>query len=106
MMIDLLLKNPAVKRALTAGEQRVGSLVTQILASERVMQGVQTVVSSAMSAKSALDRGVKTAMQAVSLPTTEEVEELRCKLSELEAMLDGLSTRLDGAQRPKGQAEG
>jgi hypothetical protein len=98
MMIDDLLRNPVLRRALAAGEERVGRLVGQLLASERVVQGVQAVVASALSAKSTFDRGVKTAMQAVSLPTTEEVEELRHKLSELESMLDGLAERV--ATRP------
>src|SRR5512138_828063 len=110
MMIDELLKNPALKRALSAGEERVGKLVTQLLSNERVMQGVQTVVAGALNAKSSLDRGVKTAMQAVNLPTTEDVEELKRKLSELEEMLDGLAARVgdvrrtDGGDRPDGKA--
>jgi len=108
-MIDDFLKNPMVKRALVAGEERMGKLVTQLLSNERVMHGVQTVVASALNAKSTFDRGVKTAMQAVNLPTTEDVEELRRKLSELEVLLDGLAERVsetaqarDGEGRPNG----
>jgi uncharacterized protein YhaN len=102
-MLDDLLRSPMVKRALAAGEERMGKLVTQLLSSERVMQGVQTVVSSALTAKSTFDRGVKSAMQAVSLPTTDDVEELRRKLSELESMLDGLADQLArGEERAAG----
>ncbi len=97
MIIDELLKNPAVKRALSAGEERVGKLVTQLLSSERVMHRVQTVLASALTAKSTFDRGLKTAMSAVSLPSTEEVEELRRKLGELETMLDGLAAKVERA---------
>jgi len=100
MMIEDLFKNPLLRRALAAGEERMGKLVTQFASSERVMQGVQSVLSSALSAKSSFDRGVKTALQAVSLPTTEEVEELRRKLGELEAMLDGLAERLASRGEP------
>ena len=89
MILDDLLRNPAVKRAMSVGEERVGRLVTQLLASERVMHGVQSVLSSAMTAKSTFDRGVRTALGAVSLPTTEEVEDLRRKLAELEAGKSG-----------------
>jgi hypothetical protein len=96
-MLDELLKSPMLKKALTAGEERMGRLVTQVLSNERVMQGVQTVVASALNAKSTLDRGVKTALQAVNLPTTEDVEELRRKLTELEDVLDGLAARVDSA---------
>ena len=95
MILDDLLRNPAVKRAMSVGEERVGRLVTQLLASERVMHGVQSVLSSAMTAKSTFDRGVRTALGAVSLPTTEEVEDLRRKLAELEAMLDGIAAKVE-----------
>ncbi|HEX8907961.1 MAG TPA: hypothetical protein VF805_02090 [Anaeromyxobacteraceae bacterium] len=95
MILDDLLRNPAVKRAMAAGEERVGKLVTQLLASERVMHGVQTVFASALTAKSTFDRGVRTALGAVSLPTTEEVEELRRKLVELEALIDGIAAKVD-----------
>ena len=97
MIIDELLKNPAVKRALSAGEEHMGKLVTQLLSSERVMHRVQTVVASALTAKSTFDRGLRTAMSAVSLPSTEEVEELRRKLAELETMLDGLAAKVERA---------
>ncbi len=106
MMIEDLLRNPVVKRALTVGEERMGKLVTQLLSNERVMHGVQTVVASALNAKSTFDRGVKTAMQAVNLPTTEDVEELRRKLSELEVLLDGLAARVGSAPAPRSDADG
>jgi hypothetical protein len=96
-MIDDLLKNPFLRRALSAGEERMGKLVTQLVSNERVMQGVQSVVASALTAKSTFDRGMKTALQAVSLPTTEEVAELRRKLGELETVLDGLVDRMEAA---------
>jgi hypothetical protein len=85
----------------------MGRVVTQLLSSERVMSGVQTVVSSALSAKATFDRGVRTAMQAVNLPTTHDVDELRRKLAELEAIIDGLSdhTRSADDGREAGEPE-
>ena len=94
-MIEGLLNNPTVKKALALGEERVGRLVTQLLSNERVMHGVQSMVSSALTAKSTLDKSVKSAMQAVNLPSTEDVEELRRKLSELESVVDGLASKFD-----------
>ena len=97
MKIGDFLTNPILKRTLAAGEERVGRLVTWALASERVTRGVQTVVSSALGARSALDRGLRVAAQAVNLPTTGDVEELRRRLAELESLLDGLAARGAGA---------
>src|SRR5512146_866966 len=94
-MIEGLLRNPAVRKALAMGEERMGRLVTQLLSNEKVMHGVQTMVSSALNAKSTFDKGVKSAMQAVNLPSTEDVDELRRKLAELESVVDGLASKLD-----------
>ncbi len=106
MNLDELLRNPAVKRALRAGEERVGKLVTGLLSSERVMHGVQAVMTSALTAKSTFDRGVKTALSAVNLPTTEDVEELRHKLVELEALLDGIADKVErGAEEKPPQSK-
>jgi hypothetical protein len=101
-MMAEILKNPAVKRALEMGEERMGRLVTQLLSNEKVMHGVQTVVSSALQAKSSFDRGVRTAMQAVNLPSQDELEELRRKLSELESTVDGLRAKVASTEKKGG----
>jgi hypothetical protein len=94
-MIEGILKNPAVKKALALGEERMGRLVTQLLSNERVMHGVQSVVSGALTAKSSFDRSVRSAMAAVNLPSTDDVAELRRKLSELESLVDGLAAKVE-----------
>jgi hypothetical protein len=94
-MFDDLLKNPTLKKALAAGEERVGKAVAAVLGNEKVMAGVQRAVSSALEARAVVEKGVKTAMQAVNLPTTEDVAELKKRLAELESIIDGLAARLD-----------
>jgi hypothetical protein len=106
MTIDGVMRNPMLKRALSVGEERMGRLVTQLLSNERVMHGLQAVVSSALSAKSTFDRGVKTAMQVVNLPTADDVDDLRRKLAELEALLDGLAARVADGEKDRGGADG
>jgi hypothetical protein len=104
-MIEELLKSPLVKKALQAGEERVGKLVGSVLSNERVMAGVQTAMSSALQARATLEKGVRTAMQAVNLPTTEDVAELRRRLSELESIIDGLAARME-REAPGGEGQG
>ncbi|HEY7724892.1 MAG TPA: hypothetical protein VH880_06140 [Anaeromyxobacteraceae bacterium] len=94
-MFEELLKNPLLKKALDAGEERVGKVVAAVLSSEKAMAAVQAALSSAMNARSTLEKGVRTAMQAVNLPTTDDVAELRRRLEELESIIDGLAARLD-----------
>ena len=100
-MMAEILKNPAVKKALERGEERMGRLVTQLLSNEKVMHGVQTVVSSALQAKSTFDRSVKSAMQAVNLPSADDLEELRRKLADLESTVNGLSAKVSGSGEKK-----
>jgi hypothetical protein len=104
-MFDELIKNPLVKKALAAGEERVGKVVTAVLSNERVMSGVQSAVSSALGARSVLEKGVRSALSAVNLPTTEDVAELKQRLAELESIIDGLAARLE-RQDGEGRARG
>ena len=103
-MFEELLNNPILKKALDAGEERVGKIVAAVLSSEKAMAAVQAAVSSAMNARSTLEKGVRTAMQAVNLPTTDDVAELRRRLEELESIIDGLAARLEreGGGAPPG----
>ena len=94
-MFEELLKNPLLKKALEAGEARAGKVVAAMLSSERVAAGLQAALASAVSARAALEKGLRTAMQAVNLPTTEDVAELKQRLAELESLIDGLAARLE-----------
>jgi hypothetical protein len=96
-MFEELLKNPLVKKALSAGEERMGKVVAAVLSNERVMAGVQQAMSSAMNARAAVEKGVRSAMQAVNLPSTDDVAELKKRLAELESIIDGLAARIDQA---------
>jgi len=104
-MFEELKKNPLLQKALEAGEARVGKTVAALLSNERVMAGVQKAVTSAFEAKAAVERGVKTAMQAVNLPTTDDVAELKKRLAELESIIDGLAARMEREGAPAEHAE-
>lgn len=102
MSLDDVLRNPVLKRALEAGEERVGKVVGRLLASDRITTGLQTLVSSALQAKDTFDRGMQQALHAANLPSKDDVASLKRKLAELESMIDGLSGRVarpDHAER-------
>ena len=109
MALREMLENPMLRRALAAGEERMGRVVGKLLASDRVTSGLQTLVSSAIQAKSTFDKGVRQALHAANLPSADEVAALKQKLSELESMIDGLADKVgrtgeppsgEGAERP------
>jgi formiminotetrahydrofolate cyclodeaminase len=94
-VLDQVMGHPYLRKAMAAGEERMGRLVQQLLSSEKLAHGAQAAVSGALSAKAVLDRGVKAAMQAVNLPSQDDVNELRQKLSDLETLIDRLSDRVE-----------
>ncbi len=109
MALREMLENPMLRRAVAAGEERMGRVVGKLLASDRVTSGLQTIVTSAIQAKSTFDRGVRQALHAANLPSADEVAALKQKLSELESMIDGLADKVgrtaerasgEGAERP------
>lgn len=99
MLLDDVLKNPVLKKALEAGEEQAGRLVGKLLASDGLTTGFQSLVSTAMQAKETLGRGVSQALHAANLPSRDDVAALKRRLEELEKMLDGLSEKLDRGGR-------
>ncbi len=96
-MLDAMLNHPAVKKALSAGEERMGKAVTQLLANERFMHGIQSLFASALTARETLENGVRRTLHAVNLPSSDDVDELRRKLEELEQMVEGIAARVGAA---------
>ncbi len=99
-MLDAILNHPAVKKARAAGEERLGKAVAHLLANERLMGRFQSFMATAMQARGTFESGVRRTLQAVNLPSTEDVEELKRKLDELEAMVDGLASRVGRGPEP------
>ncbi len=100
MRFDELLENPMLKKALQAGEEKVGQVMGKLLASEGLTTGLQSLVSSALQARDTFEKGVSQALHAANLPSKDDVAALKRRLEELEEMIDGLADRI----RPPGEA--
>jgi hypothetical protein len=94
-----VLRNPLLRKALQAGEERLGQVVGKVLANERVAGGVQVLLTGAIQARAPLERGVAQALRAAHVPSRDEVEALRTRIEELEAMLDGLASKAGRGRR-------
>jgi len=105
MILDDVLRNPALRRVLSAGEEQMGKVVGKLLSSERVTTGLQGLVNTALQARETLGRGVQQALHAANLPSREDVDALKRKLAELEEMIDGLSARAGAGEHPAAAAE-
>jgi hypothetical protein len=103
MILDDVLKNPALRRALAAGEERVGKVVGKLLGNESVTSGLQGLLQSALQARATFERGLQQALRAANLPSREDVAALRRKLDELESMIDGLAERVGAPPEKDGE---
>lgn len=91
----MLKDNPVMKKLVATGEERIGKLVQQLMANEKFVAGVQTIMTRAFSAKGAMDKTLRTALSAMNLPSTGDVELLKEKIQELEQVLQQVEGKVD-----------
>jgi uncharacterized protein YlxW (UPF0749 family) len=100
MLFDDVLKHPVVKQVIASGEERATKVMGQLFSDERVTHGLQELLAAAAAARATVESGVQAALHAANLPTADEVRTMRQRLSELEAQVDELNTRLKRAEPP------
>ena len=101
----MLKDNPVMKKLVETGEVRIGKLAQQLLSNEKFVSTVQTIVSRTLAAKGTLDKSLRSALSAMNLPSTGDVEALKAKVEELERLLTSVESKLDAiAAQPKGPA--
>jgi polyhydroxyalkanoate synthesis regulator phasin len=91
----MLKDNPVMKKLVATGEERVGKLVQQLMSNEKFVAGIQSMISRALSAKGTVDKSIRTALSAMNLPSTGDLETLREKIDELEKILGSLEGKVD-----------
>jgi polyhydroxyalkanoate synthesis regulator phasin len=91
----MLKNNPVVKKLVETGEERVGKIAQQLLANEKFVQMVQTLVSRSLAAKGTMDSALRSALSAMNLPSTSDVEQLRSKVDDLERLLSSVESKVD-----------
>lgn len=91
----MLKDNPMMKKLVATGEERIGKLVQQLMSNEKFVAGVQTIVSRGLSAKGAVDKSIRSALSAMNLPSTADLETLREKIDEVEKLLGTLEGKID-----------
>ncbi|AKU90172.1 hypothetical protein AKJ08_0559 [Vulgatibacter incomptus] len=99
-----------VQRVVEAGEAQVDKVVNQLVTNERFVSAVQGAVSKSLAAKGSLDKALRSALSSMSLPSTQDVDELRKRLDRLDRTLtelDAKLSRLEPARKAPGEkAEG
>lgn len=95
--------NGLVKSLLGLGEERMGEVVSQLLANERFVAAMQGAISQGLEAKRSVDKNVARLLDLANVPTLDDVYQLREKLQELE---DLLADVLDRVQAIDARVEG
>jgi polyhydroxyalkanoate synthesis regulator phasin len=99
----MLKNNPVMKKLVETGEERIGKLAQQLLSNEKFVATVQTLVSRSLAAKGTLDAALRSALSAMNLPSTGDVEQLRTKVDDIERLLSSVEAKLDALASHKKQ---
>lgn len=91
----MLKDNPVMKRLVETGEERIGKLAQQLLSNEKFVAAIQTLVTRSLAAKGTLDKSLRTALGAMNLPSTADLEILRGKVEDMERLLSSIEGKVD-----------
>lgn len=91
----MLKDNPVMKKLVETGEERIGKVAQQLLSNEKFVAAIQTLVTRSLAAKGTLDKSLRSALSAMNLPSTADVELLRGKVEDLERMLSSIETKVE-----------
>lgn len=91
--------NPLVQKMLELGEAQLDRLTTQILGNEKFVSAVQSIVSRSLSAKGTLDKSIRTVLATMSLPSVQDIDDLRGRLEELDRSVGELAAKLDKVEK-------
>lgn len=92
----MLKNNPVMKKLVETGEERIGKIAQQLLSNDKFVVAIQSIVSRTLAAKGTLDKSLRTALSAMNLPSTADMELLRNKVDELEKLLASIEEKVDG----------
>ena len=91
----MLRDNPVMKKWVESGEERIGKLAQQLLSNETFVSAIQGLVSRSLAAKGNLDKSLRSALSAMNLPSTVDLENLRSKVEDLEQLLSSVEGKVD-----------
>ena len=93
--MTMLRNNPVMKKLVETGEERIGKVAQQLLSNEKFVVAIQTLVSRSLAAKGTLDKSLRSALSAMNLPSTADLELLRSKVDDVEKLLTAVEGKVD-----------
>lgn len=93
-MLEALRGHPLVKKALAAGEERLGEVLGRVLSGKPPLATWESLLARARAAREAAERALQGVLGAIHLPSAGDVEDLKRRLAELESLVDALADRV------------
>lgn len=97
----MLKDNAVMKKLVATGEERVGKIAQQLLSNEKFVTTLQTVVTRSLAAKGTLDKSLRTALGAMNLPSSADLDLLKDKVEELERLLTSIEDKVESLAEKK-----
>jgi hypothetical protein len=91
----VLRDNPVMKKLVETGEERIGKLTQQLMSNEKFIATVQTLVARSLAAKGTLDTAIRSALSAMNMPSTADLDSLKSKVDDLEQLLASVEGKLE-----------
>jgi len=97
----MLKNNPMYKKLVATGEERIGKIAQQLLSNEKFVTAIQSLISRTLQAKGTLDKSIRSALGAMNLPSTADLEIIREKIDDLERLLGQVEGKVDDLSASK-----
>ena len=101
----MFTESPFVKRMFEMGEDQLNKLTQQLLANEKFVAAIQSVVNNSLKAKGLIDKNLRVALSAMSLPTISDVDNLKAKLDELDQSIQRIERAVSKLSKKEREAE-
>lgn len=101
----MFTESPFVKRVFEMGEDQLNKVTQQLLANEKFVGAIQAIVNNSLKAKGMLDKNLRIALSAMSLPTVSDVDNLRTKLDELDQAIQRIEKAVNQLSAEEGTTE-
>lgn len=92
------------KRLIEAGEERLGQIAEEVLASPQVADALGAALNRAARTKGTLDRNMQLVLGALNVPTRQDYNKILGKIEALQGSLVNLNIKLDRLLAASGDA--
>ncbi len=91
----------SLKHIRDMGEEQVSRLATRLLSNESFVLAVQSIISRTLRTREHVESGMRSLLTSLAVPTSDDLETISERLTDLEVRLDGLSRKVESLEKKK-----